>query len=1103
MTFLQFGFSFEDLHKVEGLERLDQVFLSDLEKADPPLANRLKQARSSLPSSLEESALLLDLGPYVEDFIGKLFTVEKEILALQESTHQLAPLYRCKRHFIQRVAAKAFTREEALLFNGPKLKAELELFLKKPYSDLVFASYVLKAMEETKAHFLNIATQYAAWAMHQEKPSALFRLPRKIDPEALFPFHNNDGKITATTHTLRKGFDCTTRNVTPEDALDQAHYCIFCHDREKDSCSKGLSESAQGCPLDQKISEMNILRSQGYVVGALAMIMVDNPMVATTGNRICNDCKKACIFQKQAPVDIPSIETETLDRVLNLPWGVEIYALLSRWNPLNLRRYIPQKESGYKVLIAGMGPAGFTLAHYLLNEGHTIVGIDGLKIEPLEPYLLSQPIRDWQSLRKPLSQRTPSGFGGVVEYGITARWDKNYLTLVRVLLERRSHFALYDGVRLGGTITIPQAFELGFDHIALCLGAGSPKSLDLPQGLAPGIRLASDFLMALQLTGVAQENSLANYQLRLPLLVVGGGLTAIDTATEALAYYPLQVEKFLKRFEESGSLPPSLSKEESCIAEEFLNHAQALRKGDTSFLENACTVVYRNRLQDSPGYRLNAEEVHHALQEGVQFLEKATPLEIKLDESGHIKALIVKAEDGVKTISCRTLLVATGTSPNRILEQEDATLKMEGDGFLLSYEGEERLSYFGDLHRNYQGSVVKAMASAKKGYPEICKALKKREIKNDCMSSGHKLFALDCLAPLAMTIEANRDTTPSSSSHLTQYVIASGAKQSSTKTQDLQTCNYFHHLDSLLKPRVEAVHRLTPSIVEIVISAPQATRNFQPGQFFRLQNYGIPSMEGLALTGAKMDPENGLISLIVLETGGSSSLCQYLKPRDRVVLMGPTGTPTEIPSGETVLLIGGGLGNAVLFSIGQALREKGNRVLYVAGYKKPGDRFKVEEIEVVSDHVVWCYESAPKAPPHRPQDFVYEGNVIEGLLAYATSSPSLPLEDVTRIITIGSDTMMAAVAFARKTLLKPYLNPTHVGIGSINSPMQCMMKEICGQCIQTVIDPITGATRVVFSCAAQDQDLDAIDFTVLQGRLQQNSLLEKQTTEWVKRCINE
>ena len=108
---------------------------------------------------------------------------------------------------------------------------------------------------------------------------------------------------------------------------------------------------------------------------------------------------------------------------------------------------------------------------------------------------------------------------------------------------------MFGGVRFGGTITAEQAFEMGFDHVALALGAGKPTLLSIPGGLARGVRMASDFLMALQLTGAAKQDSIANLQLRLPAVVIGGGLTAIDTATEAMAYYPVQVEKFLKRYE--------------------------------------------------------------------------------------------------------------------------------------------------------------------------------------------------------------------------------------------------------------------------------------------------------------------------------------------------------------------------------------------------------------------------------------------------------------------------------------------------------------------------------------------------------------------------
>ena len=71
---------------------------------------------------------------------------------------------------------------------------------------------------------------------------------------------------------------------------------------------------------------------------------------------------------------------------------------------------------------------------------------------------------------------------------------------------------MFGGVRFGGTLTIDDALALGFDHIALCMGAGKPTVLDMPNGLARGVRQASDFLMALQLTGAAKTDSIANLQ---------------------------------------------------------------------------------------------------------------------------------------------------------------------------------------------------------------------------------------------------------------------------------------------------------------------------------------------------------------------------------------------------------------------------------------------------------------------------------------------------------------------------------------------------------------------------------------------------------------
>src|SRR4030095_11456838 len=99
-----------------------------------------------------------------------------------------------------------------------------------------------------------------------------------------------------------------------------------------------------------------------------------------------------------------------------------------------------------------------------------------------------------------------------------------------------------------------------------------------------------------------------------------------------------------------------------------------------------------------------------------------------------------------------------------------------------------------------------------------------------------------------------------------------------------------------------------------------------------------------------------------------------LQPGEPVVLMGPTGTPTEIEPGETVVLAGGGLGNAVLFSIGHAFRNAGSKVLYFAGYKKMQDRYKVAEIEAAADVVVWCSDEAPGFVPLRADDRAFVGN---------------------------------------------------------------------------------------------------------------------------------
>jgi hypothetical protein len=217
--------------------------------------------------------------------------------------------------------------------------------------------------------------------------------------------------------------------------------------------------------------------------------------------------------------------------------------------------------------------------------------------------------------------------------------------------------------------------------------------------------------------------------------------------------------------------------------------------------------------------------------------------------------------------------------------------------------------------------------------------------------------------------------------------------------------------------------------------------------------------------------------------------------------MGPTGTPTEIHPDTTVALVGGGLGNAVLFSIAKALREQGSRVLYFAAYKKKEDIYKVEEIEAGTDQVIWSVDAGEPIAPRRPQDRGFTGNIIQSMLHYAQNGPEIDLQKVERVIAIGSDGMMSAVKDARHAALAPYLAPAHIGVGSINSPMQCMMKQVCAQCLQRHVDPATGKETFVFSCFNQDQELDSVDFVNLRARLRQNTVTEKLTNLWLTRLL--
>jgi NADPH-dependent glutamate synthase beta subunit-like oxidoreductase/NAD(P)H-flavin reductase len=1169
------GFRYADLNRVRRLMALFQAFRDEVRAVDPALAERFDQGREqhARHGGAEDTELLIDVARHLDAFIGRMFHIEREVHELNRRSTDDRTVYDFKKRFLDRLVLKSAPaaaelaamniadvefryreRVAAILTHGEWAndpERELAEVVITLLDRQARAKTTGDAAESTRCEeALRDAFAWArALAFHPElkqrrRQFASFVHPEKLDFEDLVAREFNDPALPtlfegpAEDRRHRDGFGLTDLRMAPREALREMHYCIICHPRDKDSCSKGLRETdgsakknplgieLTGCPLNEKISEAHLLKREGHGIGALAMIMVDNPLCAGTGHRICNDCMKSCIYQKQTPVNIPQIETSILSDVLRLPYGFEIYSLLARWNPLNLRRPYPLAYNGKNVLVVGMGPAGYTLAHHLLNEGF---GVDGLRIEPLSVRMrgakrrVPQPIKDINDITGPLERRTILGFGGVSEYGITVRWDKNFLDINYLLLMRRKKFRLYDGIRFGGTLTLDDAWKLGFDHVAICSGAGKPTLVGMKNNLLRGVRLASDLLMGLQATGAYKANSLANLQLRLPAVVIGGGLTAIDTATEMQAYYVVQAEKVLDRYDRlvpkigEEAIWSRLDEEERGIIETWLKHGRAIRaeraaakaagrEPDFNRLVRAwggVTIAYRKRLQDSPAYRLNHEEVIKSLEEGIRFAERLNPVECIPDAYGAVAELRCEYQEQVDgrwkssgefvTLPARAVMIAAGTHPNTTYEREHAgTFQLDDKGefyrghklqntpgggkqllptgsreigFFTSYDKEGRyVTFFGDNHPHYAGNVVKAMASAKDGHHDIA--------------------------------------------HIYQEEF-SRMKPEEQPERERNWVMFAESLDEQLVAEVVDALRLTHQIVEVVVRAPLAARNFHPGEFYRLQNYesfaeeveGIKlTMEGIALTGAWVDRARGLISLIVLEMGGSSRLCSLLEPGEKIVLMGPTGTPTEIPHDQTVVLAGGGLGNAVLFSIALALKENNNKVIYFAGYRAATDLFKRHEIEKACDVVVWSTDRGPAIQPAREQDKTFVGNIVEAMQAYASGQlgeQPIPLAEAQRIIAIGSDRMMAAVKNALADQLNQHFPRQPAAIGSINSPMQCMMKEICAQCLQRHVDPETKKESFVFSCFNQDQLLQSVDFTNLNTRLRQNNAAEKLTSLWI------
>jgi len=1150
MTSISDELDFRDLQTLSGLEGLDKAFLDALHENDADLHARLRAyRRGATLEPTELSELLIAVAPCLQDFLAARFDIEDALSRQRAAVRELDAITIFKDEFVKKRtkrykpdAERSFSELNYWLSSqiGPRGGGDWELAVAR------FAVELLRGKDNEEA--VDRLTEWCIRVREDVEGRTLirgwtsFKLPQPVDHARLVPFARRDGddyeyfESASGRFRQRDGFRLTDPRMSLRDVVNEINYCVYCHKNAGDFCSIGFPEKKKqpelglkvdplgvtltGCPLEEKISEMHTLKGNGLSLAALAVAMVDNPMIPATGHRICNDCMKGCIYQKQDPVDIPQIETRVLTDALALPWGVEIYDLLARWNPLRRTQYIMQPHNGKRVLIAGMGPAGFTMAHHLTMAGCAVVGIDGLKIEPLPDELVNEPVRDYAYLCEQLDERVMAGFGGVAEYGITVRWDKNFLKLIYLTLARRPNFQVFGGVRFGGTITLDDAWELGFDHVCAANGAGYPRVINIGNSLARGMRQANDFLMALQLTGAAKQDSLANLQIRLPAVVIGGGLTAIDTATEVQAYYIKQVEKALMRYEAlvetygEDHILRRLDEESRAILQEFLDHGRAVRverreaekdEREPDFVSlirgwGGVSIVYRRSINESPAYQRNHEEIIKALEEGIYYVEGMEPVRADLDRYDHVESLVCRprvkkagrwiASGKEVSFPARAILVAAGTFPNTIYEHEHpGTFQIEDNHFaahvehshslqpvrvaehskapefgpFTSYlENHRNVSFLGDAHPVFNGSVVKAIASSARSYPEILKALK---------HTPHSELGLETFQE---RVRFNLDA------------------------------------------RVDSVDTSHPAVIELRVRAPLAARNFQPGQFFRLQMLETASDIVLntrlqiplqTISGAGV--EGDIVRLFLLRWGANARLVQRLKPGDPLVLMGPTGSPTPLHRDRTVLVIAGTWGAAVMLDLGRRMRENNNRVLYIGAFGDPTQVYCREELESVTDQIVWTTASRELIEARRPQDCSVQTTDIIGLIKQyhqgeLDSRPGIPLDEVDEILVMGSSRLLKGMQSAMKTDFAAIFDADVEINGTVGSPMQCMLKGVCAQCLQWQIDPETGQrTKAVFSCAMQDQPLMWIDVDNLVARQSQNRVQEHMSNLWVDHVLSQ
>ena len=1080
------------LYHPNGIYDLHQLFLKYLKNNSISLYNQYIEYVNS--TEFNNHILELQIAEYIESFITEYFDIQKHKDYIK-STIQWQDIINCRKSFINKFVKPFDVKKVQHKQHDTLLTNLLKNLNSHKFNAHNFSTQVLQEITQgtVESPLFISAIEYGSYYINCYNKSLpeqdlIFFKPKKLDINQLVSYKTNTKDtyeyINNDISINREDFNLYHYDLSHKNSLHNSSYCIKCKDRKRDYCSIGYQKKEEitsnelgkkliGCPLNMHISQMHSMNEAGKIIAAMAFITINNPLVAGTGYKICNDCKQSCIYQTTQAVDTPKVETTILMQLLNLPMGFEIYSLLTRWNPLRRYRIYDKPNTGYKVAVAGLGPAGYSLAYQLAAEGNLVAGLEALKLEEVEPKLINDngninPIVDINSIFTSLEERNIYGFGGVSEYGITNRWNKNLLLVIQIILLRHPNINFYGSCALGMNISLKGIQELGFHHLALCMGSGKPTIPSMKNILAKGVKTASDFLMSLQM-GAFKLDNLLNLEIKLPLVIIGGGLTSIDCATEALImYYRLicKINNYVdyllsNKYSSYHDLAADLNAEHSKTLDEYMSHYKFIMTEKQKCIDSnqkfqlaktlqklgGVTIICRKPINRTRAYIENHEELQNALDQGINIIDNAHIHQINVDKNDNVCSIDILQNNKKHNLVVKNLILALGTKANDIFIKKNPILlnnKLDIDSKVIinKLENNFYVSHFGDMNNEFNGSVVKAMSSTLKHFNEVMNVL-----------------------PLH-----------ASSPNADNY------KQ------------FFEILSNNLNSYVEEVSSITENIYKIKIFSPRSAKEYKAGQFFKLQTFYSNANiyknqwklynEPLAITGIVLKQDIDYITLLVMNSGASSKMIKLMKPKDKVALMGPCGTASHIPKNKNILLVAGSVGNAIFISIALAMKANNNNVIIVSGYKDYQDIIKLSHIPERFNQEIITYENTP-IEGQQPIDYKYciKGNIIDGLNFFKNNNKfDFAFSDIEYIFCCGSNSMINA----SKEYFTNNLNHKPPIITNINAIMNCMLEGVCGSCIS--FDPIKN--KYFYACSKQECNIQNIDFKISDNRIKQNSLTE-------------